>query len=1300
MPYASTNLQRSGTTNRLEGASVVATGFYFRHNAGDDVYATLLPSMFPGIALVTCDDISKADLSAADTLVCGGGDIVNSYFMSHVARIRAHALAQGRALRLYALSVGIPYASEAHYLGMFDHVFVRSDRDYEVAAAAAGPANVTRIWDMAYNMRACRGSRSRGSSQSGTSTSEAMAGGQRRPRIGVCLAQPMFHGNAHKAALVAKLAGVADRILAAHPGASLVLLPFNTIDPAINASESDLVILCDLMAEMGGQGNTGDSDDSGGEEARAAAGPARSYPHAEVAMQEGRVGIERPKSPGALLAAVAALDVALCSRYHSLVFSAVAGVPPVALHCSQKIRNTVRDLGCASEAVEMRTDDRTMPLDFDDDALFAALERQLDPAQRVLARAPTADEAAAQYRAAAELIRARKERCGLASGAGASAQWLFDDALGLARTTLTALLGAEACERMLGRETGNEAFAALSPADLDAVARLVCFACTDCPDASYLWGLRDNMRAQPGFNLTAAMKWIYNDFACRAGTASSSPSPAPAPVARSLAAMALPVPARIDPFYKRHGTSGPNLHRAGWQYVVQSLKDMPGARPWSDRGALIVDTFLDRTFLWCERAYRTAGVLPYVEPWMGFIHHTFDQEHSTYNAHTLIATPSFADSLACCRGLIVLSDYLKAQLRAALDAAGHAGVPIFSLKHPVLTPERKFDLARFEANPRKRLVQVGAWLRRPFSIYRLRLPDREPLLRKSALKCSSMDLYFRPPGFHDELRRLSALPDHNGRNKYVLGAFQTVIDMGDSVEVLERLNDAEYDALLCENVAFLDLDDASACNTVLECLVANTPLIVNRHPAVAEYLGADYPGFYDDLDHAAALASDPRAIAAMHAHLERLDHEPYTMRAFLEGFADAVGRACARAEDSRAASSATDSGDCALETGSPLSPLSDRTRTTVSATTTTTTTTTTTCRNSICDFRSWEGSRADLGARAWVEEQVRFWYGDSLPTAEAGDWARILARIRRTEYGEGVRDMLSVEDQDAERVRAKYGTFGEYRFRHAAGVVREFVELDAAQPEGPRFTARHRFPVFMVDCVGPDAPLIAYTRSVNPGRAQAVLWPLEYHLALSKPGLADAQPFAAKRDAVAFRGALSGPVFGGTRVQGTPKSCRLDIVSRWRGEPWADLAISIVPGAALEGLDAAARARLEACMGDTMPTERIMRHKYVMCIEGADVSSGFGWVLASNCVPLHPYPFCYEVWFFNGLLPWVHFVPLRTDGSDLGEAHAWCVSHPGECEQIAAAGREHMRRMLDADLMREVKSGVVRLWDLQGALHP
>jgi hypothetical protein len=57
-----------------------------------------------------------------------------------------------------------------------------------------------------------------------------------------------------------------------------------------------------------------------------------------------------------------------------------------------------------------------------------------------------------------------------------------------------------------------------------------------------------------------------------------------------------------------------------------------------------------------------------------------------------------------------------------------------------------------------------------------------------------------------------------------------------------------FDHLLATSVAVAGFFDCSAANGVLDCIARCTPLVVNRHPAIVEYLGADYPLFFDEYD--------------------------------------------------------------------------------------------------------------------------------------------------------------------------------------------------------------------------------------------------------------------------------------------------------------------------------------------------------------------------------------------------------------------------------------------------------------------
>ena len=105
-----------------------------------------------------------------------------------------------------------------------------------------------------------------------------------------------------------------------------------------------------------------------------------------------------------------------------------------------------------------------------------------------------------------------------------------------------------------------------------------------------------------------------------------------------------------------------------------------------------------------------------------------------------------------------------------------------------------------------------------------------------------------------------------------------------------------------------------------------------------------------------------------------------------------------------------------------------------------------------------------------------------------------------------------------------------------------------------------------------------------------------------------------------------------------------------------------------------------------------IQFKFILNIEGNDCASAFPWVLTSNCCPLHNYPFTYETYIFGlGLEPYVHFVPINNDGSDLLEKYEWCLNNLDKCEEIANNGKIYMEKYQRLDLLDAI---MLKFFDL------
>ena len=79
-------------------------------------------------------------------------------------------------------------------------------------------------------------------------------------------------------------------------------------------------------------------------------------------------------------------------------------------------------------------------------------------------------------------------------------------------------------------------------------------------------------------------------------------------------------------------------------------------------------------------------------------------------------------------------------------------------------------------------------------------------------------------------------------------------------------------------------------------------------------------------------------------------------------------------------------------------------------------------------------------------------------------------------------------------------------------------------------------------------------------------------------------------------------------------------------------------------------------------------YKAIIMLEGNDISSGLKWALYSNSVVLAQVP-TFTSWAMEELLePWVQFIPLADDLSDVEEKARWVLDHDDQAQQIAHAG--------------------------------
>lgn len=328
-------------------------------------------------------------------------------------------------------------------------------------------------------------------------------------------------------------------------------------------------------------------------------------------------------------------------------------------------------------------------------------------------------------------------------------------------------------------------------------------------------------------------------------------------------------------------------HRSGWNLALDSLKSL------HNRRGILFDGFIENNFAWkhwinevrprhvLEKMRREGtfdelatseekGITPYTEPWVGFLHNPQGMPawfHYQESPQSIFAKNIWKESLKHCLGLFTFSEYHANWLRE------QTGKPISSLIHPTEFPDLNFDLQGFLKNPHKKIIQIGWWQRRLNSIYQLPIPSNNLLNYE---KIRLVPLFF--DNAHEYLKGLT----EREKNEISL---KIDPNYAQNTREIIHVPDLEYDDLLCQNLAFVQLYDANANNVVVECIARATPLLINRLPAVVEYLGEDYPMYFTNLAEAAEKALDTSLIFDTHNYLKNLEiRDKLTAEYFLSSF--------------------------------------------------------------------------------------------------------------------------------------------------------------------------------------------------------------------------------------------------------------------------------------------------------------------------------------------------------------------------------------------------------------------------------
>ena len=245
---------------------------------------------------------------------------------------------------------------------------------------------------------------------------------------------------------------------------------------------------------------------------------------------------------------------------------------------------------------------------------------------------------------------------------------------------------------------------------------------------------------------------------------------------------------------------------------------------------------------------------PIKRPWIGIIQepHTIPDWLAAIpgcgGAPWLFKQPAWKESMPACRGLFALSKYSAEFLRKQFPE-----IQVSVITHPADFTGDMWSPERFRDNASKKVIQPGWYLRNLHSIYELPQTQAEKV---AVPFCQDRELYQQLFEAEDKLRKSKGL------------FFESMKKTG---FVMDDVSEAELGRLLTENIAFVNLYESNAVDTVIECIATATPLLVNAMPAVVEYLGPGYPFYMWCYDQAAEKVEDHKLILETHDYLKGLD---------------------------------------------------------------------------------------------------------------------------------------------------------------------------------------------------------------------------------------------------------------------------------------------------------------------------------------------------------------------------------------------------------------------------------------------
>ena len=825
----------------MNSVNIIVIGYYGHYNLGDDQYLLSFINLFNfikynSIKFIDCDKLVNTPINDDDIIILGGGDVLNEYFIDVIT-----LKFKNKPNKIIAVSVGLPYENilnNTSKLNIFEHIFIRTKQDIEIFKKYY--KNISYIPDISFNIKHTKSNIYNNLREIKT----------KKKIIGFALSRHIHnikfineYNNciSNLNIFIKKLINLNYHI---------VFIPFNTHE--LSSTENDILIYNDIISL-----NSSNQD-----------------VNKNITFINKKINIDE------LFEIYDIIDYCIPMRYHACLFSIYTNTPFLPIYTTRKINNLLLDINWL-HSYKLDCNNYDIPITIDATKLLSKFNNLLLCSNLIYNIKNNYnfqneyDSAVKKFKTIfTQIITTKHKLTDYQKIVG-------DNKLNKIKITFDAI-------QKISNDNNYTDFRLIQDDKLkDLIVKVVSYYLTGgTTNSKYNYGLSEKM-FNINFNYNDDWGWIIDDWKKPVQNNNSN--------------------GLFNLHYiDQNDYSG--AHRSGWQYVFNNLKKL------HNENAIILDMSIDKTFHWDLEINTSLNIIPYTKQWVGFVHHTFDTTFSSYNCKKLLEISEFKESLKYCKGIFVLSDYLKNQfIKNGINN-------VYSLVHPTTVDVIKFKFSNFINNNNKKIIYIGGWLRNTYNYYNIQIPEMHHdyfcgtkiyNIEKVALKGKNMNNYYPESCIQNKLLSILSNSDNhqkdnipqnysnggliNNNNNQTKDDINTdiitntwnkhfyidIINKIKKIKIIDYLDNDEFDKILSENIVYINLVDASAVNTVIECIVRNTPILINKIPPVVELLGKDYPLYYENDIDVYNLLSNSKNINKAYNYIKRLPKDKYYIETFI-----------------------------------------------------------------------------------------------------------------------------------------------------------------------------------------------------------------------------------------------------------------------------------------------------------------------------------------------------------------------------------------------------------------------------------